>query len=93
MRPTWCFAWPGEYVAVQPPAAAEVNGPALLNRPDPVGRGRGHLAEEPVERAPVHHPCAGHQAGRVGQVTGAAASCTTISACGYMTAMSPAPPA
>jgi hypothetical protein len=59
-------------VAVQRPAAAQVHGPAFLDRPDALG-GRGRqLAEQRVQGVAVHLAGAGHQAAGVGEVTRAA---------------------
>ena len=58
----------GGVVAVQAPAAAEIDGSGVVQSHDAVGRdGREH-AEEVVERVAVDQPRAGHELARVGEM-------------------------
>jgi hypothetical protein len=55
-------------VAVQAAAAAEIDGPGVLQGHDAVGGdGREH-AEEALERVAVDHPGAGHKPARIGEM-------------------------
>ena len=58
----------GGVVAVQAPAAAEVDGSDVVECHDPVGGNGSEHAEKPVERGAIDHPGAGHQPAGVGKV-------------------------
>ena len=58
----------GGVVAVQAPAAAEVDGPDIVERDDAVGGNGNEHAEKPVKRGAIDHPGTGHQPARVGEV-------------------------
>ena len=56
----------GGVVAVQAPAAAEIDSARVVQGHDALGGHRGEHAEEPFERPAVDHPGAGHEPARVG---------------------------
>jgi hypothetical protein len=58
----------GGVVAVQAPAAAEIDGAGVVESHDALGRNRGEHAEEPLERPTVDHPGTGHELARVGEM-------------------------
>ena len=90
--PRWCLAWPGESIAAQPPAPAEVDLLAVAEDVHPLARRRVEAAKERVEERSVDHLCRADE--RVGSTRCRAPfSCTYTVAPGKARATSPTPPA